>query len=490
VSGGILAQAKRLAKAHQSTSAVVIPDDVRGAMGYKPRPIQAALDGYDRRFNVRVLHRRFGKTVREVAKLIERATLCPYPNGRYAYMAPTYGLAEDIAWLYLKDFHGNLMRACGRDPEPLQQQGKLAVMVPTRNGNWSRVRLYGVDSPKQRIRGLYLDGGVGDEWAWIPPSVFNQQVRPMLSDKERGGLDLAGNRNQWFDFIFTPFGRNHAYRLYKDAEAWGAGKPVKQFDPAVDGEVDIYSDEWDARLYKASETGVITPSELASARVSMGPAKFAQEYDCSFDAAVEGAIYAKAVQELRDRGRIGEFPMLPLLPVNTAWDLGYDDATAIWFYQETAGQVRIIDYIEIVGASLERIVEKLAEKNYRYGHHLLPWDVVVGELGTGKTRASILKELGVRVTPVAKPKNWTDRVAAADAMLPLCVFNETTCADGIDRICLYRREYVELNGVYREKAIHDYNSHGADALGTLAMGRRRQRAEGEHDPHRDTHAVM
>lgn len=483
MAGGILAQTQRLVKAQQAKSAVILPDDIRAAMGYKPRSVQAELDGYDRRFNVRVLHRRFGKTVREVAKLIERAALCPYPNGRYAYLAPTYGLAEDIAWLYLKDFHGNLMRACGRNPEDYQQVGKLAVMVPTYGGNWSRVRLYGVDSPKQRIRGLYLDGGVGDEWAWIPPSVWTQQVRPMLSDKERTGVDLAGNRNQWFDFIFTPFGRNHAHTMFRRAELWSKGLPVREFDPVTDREQDVFSDEWDARLYKASQTGVIDPKELAQARVDMGAGKYEQEYECSFDAAVEGAIYARAIEALRVAGRVGHFPVNPLLPVHTAWDLGFDDATAIWFFQEIAGEVRLIDYLEITNAGLPRTVELLAEKNYRYGHHYLPWDVTVGELGTGKTRASVLKELGVRIVVVPKTKHVTDGIAAVEAMLPLCRFNEDKCAGGMDALVLYRREFVETDGVFREKPIHNQASHAADAMRTLAMGRRRQRLEGEIDPH-------
>lgn len=480
---GILAQTKRLAKDLQSKSAVTIPDDVRGAMGYKPRVIQAELDGFDKRFNVRVLHRRFGKTVREVAKLIERATLCPYPNGRYGYLAPTYGAAEDIAWLYLSDMHGKLMRACGRDPEPLQNKGDLSVLVPTRAGQWARVRLYGVDSPKQRIRGLYLDGVVFDEFAWIPWSVWAQQVRPMLSDDVRAGKDFAGNRNQWADFIFTPFGRNHAHRMFTRAELWSKGLPVREQDPVTDREVEVFSDEWDARLYKASQTKIIDPRELAAARVDMGAAKYEQEYECSFDAAVEGAIYAHEIEQLRAAGRIGIFPINPLLPVHTAWDLGFDDATAIWFYQEVAGEIRLIDYLEVINAGLPRIVELLAEKGYRYGIHLLPWDVVVGELGTGKTRASVLKELGVRITVVPKPKYVTDRIAATQAMLPLCRFHEGNTADGIDRVCLYRREYIEINGVYREKPIHDWSSHAADALGTLAMGRRKMRLEGERNPH-------
>lgn len=483
----LVGKAKQLAKLRQATRELVLPDDVDAAIGYRPRPLQHQLTEQDRRFNVHVLHRRFGKTVMKVRKLIHHAVHCPFPNGRYAYLAPTYSQAEDIAWAYLEEFHTRFCAAAGIEPEKWKDKSKLACWFPTRLGSKARVRLYGVDSPKQRIRGLYLDGVVFDEFAWIPMSVWTEQVRPMLSDDVRQGIDEFGRPNQWADFIFTPAGRNHAYTLFRRAETWFRGLPV--IDHVDDGEEEeVYSEEWTAALYKASETGVIPERELRNALRDMGKAKFEQEYECSFDAAIEGAIFADQIEDLRNRGAIGRVRYNPLMPVNTAWDLGWDDATAIWFFQDHGEEIAVIDYYEATGAGLDHYADVLADRGYRYGYHLFPHDVEVHELGTGKSRASVLRQLGVRVSTVPKHKKQ-DGITAARALLPMCRFDEVRCAEGLDRLSLYRREYDERRQVFRENPLHDWASHGADAFICLAVGRRRARG-GAGDPHKAVAAQL
>lgn len=477
----LLGKAKQLADLIETTRPVELPDDFDQIIGYRPRPLQAELNSRDRRFNMRVLHRRFGKTVMEVRKLCNHAHFCPFENGRYAYLAPTYSQAEDIAWVYLESYHQKFCDAAGLDARKWQDKSKLAVWFPTRKGSKARVRLYGVDSPKQRIRGLYLDGVVFDEWAWIPMSVWTEQVRPMLSDDVRQGVDELGRSNQWADFIFTPAGRNHAYTMFRKAQIWDRGLPVvEKTNEGVEEEV--FRDDWSAALYKASETGIITARELRDARSDMTQAKYDQEYECSFDAAVEGAIFAEQIEELRSRGRIQRIPYNPLLPVNTAWDLGWDDATAIWFWQERGEEPAFIDYYEASGAPLTHYADILADKRYRYGYHLFPHDVAVHEIGSGKSRESILRELGIRVSIVPKVKVKSDAISAGQALLPRCAFDEVHCAEGLDRLALYRREYDEKNQVFRQNPLHDWASHGADAFMTAALGRRRV-FRPDTDPH-------
>lgn len=451
-----------------------LPDDIHELTGYEPRPLQAELASNERRFNVQVIHRRFGKSVAKIAKLIERAVECPLPDGRFAYCAPTYAMAEDIAWHYLINMTDAIP---GRD----DNRGRLSVTIPSRIGSTSRIRLYGLDSPKQRMRGLYLDGCVFDEFAFIPPSAWTEQVRPMLADQNRAGVDRKGRVNQWADFIFTPFGRNHAYTTFRNAQLWMAGEPVTVNDGSVQREV--YRHDWSAALYRASETGILSQEELDAARVAMGSSKYLQEFECSFDAAVEGAIFARQLEEAKSQGRITAVPWHKLLPVNTAWDLGWDDATAIWFFQQLGDEVRIIDYYEASGADLAHYADVLAEKAYRYGYHLLPSDVEVHELGSGKSRRTILQQLGIRVTAVPQYSPKKDGIPAAQALLSRCVFDGGRCADGLDRLALYRREYDEKNQVFRENPKHDWASHGASAFMQLAMGIRRNSAGyGAHGP--------
>lgn len=481
----LLTKAKQLQDYISQSRGVVIPEDVHAAIGYDPRPLQARIASELRRFSVVVVHRRFGKTVMCITELIDAGVECPFPDGRYAYMAPTYGMAEDIAWLYLEGYVRELLKEIETDrPDKYIVPSRLSAFIPTRRGSFSRIRLYGVDSPKQRLRGLYLDGGVGDEWPHIPPSVFTEQVRPMLSDENRAGVDDTGRRNQWFIFVFTPFGRNHAYGLFRDGKLWSEGKPVMRGPEG--NQSPIFRNDWYATLYRASETGVLTRQELGDALLDIGQAKYDQEYECSFDAAVEGAILARQIEELRERGRITLVPWTREMPVGTSWDLGWDAATAVWFWQFAGSdpitgvpQIKIIDYDEAVGLSLPEWAERLATKPYSYmaDGMFFPHDVEHAEIGSGKTRKAILRECGVRVRTTAKPPTKADGIAAMQSLLPRCYFDESACADGLDRLSLYRREYDDNLQRFRDKPLNDWASHGADAFQTLALGLRRYRVD-------------
>lgn len=453
----------------------VLPEDIREYIGYKPRQAQADLEEMERRFNVWVMHRRFGKTVYEIVKLIDRAIECPYDDGRYAYFAPTHKQAKDIAWHYLVAYGEQIEGS-------VLQKGELALVVPTRRGSTARIKLYGLDTPKQRIRGLYLDGAVFDEYAWIPPSAWEQQVRPMLMDRNRNGNDRHGRRNQWCDFIFTPFGRNHAHTLFKRAETWMAGKAVPIRDVVSDVVEWIKSDQWACCILKASETGILDADELKQAKAEIGSSKYEQEMECSFDAAVEGAIFARQLEEAKAQGRVGNVPWNRLLPVNTAWDLGMDDATAIWFFQQVGDQVRFIDYYEASGCTLDHYAEILAaKKGFLYGYHLMPHDVEVRELGLigkEKTRRGVLNNLGIQVRESDIVANYSpqgDGIPAAQALLARAVFDEERCAEGLDRLALYRRAYNEKLQTFTPAPVHDWASHGASALQQCAMGIKKAR---------------
>jgi phage terminase large subunit len=473
---GLLTKVTALLKDHEepATKKIVMPpDDLDAVIGYSPRPLQQWLEERERRYNFEVMHRRFGKTVMKIRKLMYRASCCPFERGRFAYMAPTYAQAKDIAWAYLYEYALRVYEELGLKEREWVDRSELAVYLPTWAGTTSRIRLYGVDSPKQRIRGLYLDGVVFDEFAQIPPSVWSEQVSPMLLDENRRGLDDAGLVNQWADFIFTPFGRNHAYTMFKHADAWSRGEPVRMVNPDTGFQEEIMDEdkEYFAALMKASETGVLNAKELRKHRRKPGmtQAKFDQEMECSFDAAVEGAIFAQDIEEARSQGRIKRVPWMKFLPVHTCWDLGWDDATALWFFQIQGGGLRFIDYYEGVNAGFDHYASVLADKGYRYGKMFFPHDVVNGELGTGKTRRSVLEELGIRVTVVPKHP-LPDGLAAVHAILPKSEFDATRCAEGLDRLSLYRRDYDEKLQIMKQNPVHDWSSHGADALRIGAMG--------------------
>ncbi len=398
---------------------------------YQRRPSQEHLHASLKRFNVLVAHRRFGKTVFSINELVSKATANKHESSRYAYIAPLLSQAKDVAWEYLK-------RYATRVQDTVVNESELRVDLPA----GSRIRLYGADNP-DRLRGLYLDGVVLDEYAQMPPRLWPEVIRPTLAD-----------RNGWAIFIGTPMGRNAFCELYEAARA----------DP-----------NWFTALFRASETGIIAKEELAAAAAAMSDDQYAQEFECSFDAAVVGSYYGKLLAQAEAEGRVGEVPWEPQLPVHTAWDLGIGDSTAIWFCQIAGGERRLIDYYESSGVGLDHYAGVLRGKPYRYGDHILPHDAEVRELGTGLSRVETLRQLGVSPR-VLRPDKIEDGINAARILLPLCRFDAGNCARGIEALRQYRREYDERLKAFRGRPLHDWTSHAADAFRYLAMGLRRDEA--------------
>ena len=400
--------------------------------GYRPRPGQRQLHDDRARFKVVVAHRRFGKTVYAVMELLRGAAEVQAEAPRLAYVAPFYRQAKAIVWDYLKRFAGAIEGARFHESE-------LRCDLP----NGARISLYGADDPDS-LRGLYFDGVVLDEFAQMDPRVWSEVIRPALAD--RGG---------WAIFIGTPMGRNSFWKLHEQAKT-AAG--------------------WRAALFRVSETGVIPEAELAAARATMSEAEYAQEFECSFDAAIRGAYYAREIAAAEGDGRIGRVAHEPRLPVHTAWDLGVGDATAIWFYQVSGREVRIIDYYEANGFGLDHYARELQRRGYVYGDHILPHDARVQELGSGKTRVETLTALGFRPR-VLDAHKLDDGISAARLLLPRCWFDAAKCARGLEALRHYRTEWDARRQDFRDRPLHDWASHAADAFRYLAMGLREAREE-------------
>lgn len=370
-------------------------------------------------------HRRAGKTVACIADLVDAALRCKRKNGRYAYLAPYYTQAKDVAWVYLKDMVAPI-------PGATVNESELRVDLP----NGARVRLYGADNA-DRLRGLFLDGIVMDEYADMRPSVWGQVIRPALSD-----------RQGWAVFIGTPKGHNEFHDKWLEAVS----------DPA----------EWYAMMLRASDSGLLPDEELADARKRMTPEQYEQEYQCSFEAAILGAYFGKEIAQLERDGHICELPYEKALPVHTAWDLGIGDSTAIWFFQVVGSEIRVIDHYEAHGHGLPHYASVLASKPYQYGDDYVPHDAKVRELGTGRTRIETLQQLGRKPKLVPSHKIM-DGINAARLSMPIVWFDRTRCADGIEALRQYRADFDEKTRAFKDNPRHDWTSHSADAFRYLAM---------------------
>jgi len=391
--------------------------------GYKPREqqrqIHEAVAGS--RFVVVVAHRRMGKTVAALNQLIHLALTCEKENPRYAYIAPTYGQAKRVAWDYLVNF-----------TRPLDATANISELRVDFYGR--RIQLYGSDNPDS-LRGQYFDYVVLDEIGDQNPKIWNEIIRPALADRLGGAL-----------FLGTPKGANH-FKDFRDRAETEQGWALKEF--------------------KASQTSILAIEELDAARREMGEEKYLQEFECSFSAAVEGSYYGKIINSLPAE-RFGEFARDDLLKTYTAWDLGVGDSTAIWVAQVMGKEIRLIDYYENHGVGLDSYVRWIKDNNYGAAEHILPHDVEVRELGTGKSRKEVLQELGLSITVCAR-LSVDDGIQAARRILPDCWFHPKA-KHGLDCLRNYRRDYDEKRNVYYDKPLHDYSSHGSDAFRYLAVG--------------------
>lgn len=393
----------------------------------KARRQFAGLLTTDKRWSIIVAHRRAGKTVGCVQKTIKSALECTLVSPRFGYVAPLYRQAKDVAWTYLK----RMTLPLGAVPN----ESELRVDLPGDR----RIRLYGADNPDS-LRGIYLDGVVMDEYADMRPSVWGEIVRPMLAD-----------RSGWAAFIGTPKGRNEFYQLWRQA----------QDDPET----------WYAAMLRASETGLLSQSELDDARRTMTPEQYEQEFECSFEAAILGAFFGREIAEAERAGRITEVPYEPELPVHTVWDLGIGDATAIWFFQVVGQEIRVIDHYENVGHGLKHYATELDSRPYEYGLDYVPHDARVKELGTGRTRVETLIGLGRKPQLVPNHKIM-DGINAARITIPVCWFDRDKCSDGLEALRQYRAEFDEKLRTFKDAPRHDWASHSADAFRYLAMAYR------------------
>jgi phage terminase large subunit len=222
-------------------------------------------------------------------------------------------------------------------------------------------------------------------------------------------------------------------------------------------------------MLKASDTGLIPESELALAKRDLSEEQYAQEFECSFDAAVVGAYYGKLMARAEAERRITDVPYEPAAAVWTSWDLGIRDATAIWFAQVVGRQIRVIDYYEASGVDLGHYVREIGARPYVYAGHIVPHDAQAKELGTGKSRLEVLESLGLKNLQLAPMHRLEDGINAVRVFLPKCWFDAEKCARGIDALKLYRAEYDDKLQALRPRAVHDWTSHAADAFRYLPL---------------------
>lgn len=396
--------------------------------GYTPRGQFMGLHLRKQRWAIAVCHRRAGKTVACINDLIDASLRCRHKDPRYGYVAPLYSQAKDVAWNYLKQYTTPI-------PGVKINESELYVELP----GGRRIRLYGADN-YERLRGLYFDGLILDEYGDMDPRAWQEVLRATLAD-----------RQGWAVFIGTPRGLNHFAEAWQEAQ----GK-----------------ESWFTLRLPASQTGLLLESELRDARNTMSEDQYLAEFECSFEASVVGSYWGREMQLAEKEKRIASVPYNPDLPVHTWWDLGITDAMAIWFTQDVGRSVAVIDHYENSGEGFQHYAKILNEKQYLYGTHNFPHDIKQpGSYEEPKTRFEIAQSLfGNRSCFIVPNVPQMDGIDKARSFIKRCWFDRDNTMKGRLALVSYQKKWDAQRKVFLAHPVHNWASHTADAFRYLAVG--------------------
>lgn len=407
---------------------------------YSPRKQFREFHNRTQRWACLVAHRRAGKTVAAINDIIRAAITCKSPMALFGYVAPYRSQAKSVAWDYLKYF--------ARPVTKVTNESDLIIELL----NGAKIRLFGADNA-DAMRGLGFDGLYLDEYGDFKPSVWGNVVRPALSDKQG-----------WCVFGGTPKGKNQFWSIYETSRK--------------------LPNEWFTLSLPASQSKLLPESELEAAKAQLAEDQYLQEYECSFEAAILGAIWGTEMRKLTEDGRITMVDNQIEVRTHTAWDLGHTDDTAIWWYQVIANEIHIVDFFALSGGTIEEFVAKIKEKPYNYGKHYLPHDAKARTLASGGKSVieQMATHLGINNLAIVPSLSVQDGIQAVRMALPKCWFDAEKCADGIEALRQYQREYDEDKKAFRQTPKHDWTSHPADAMRMLAISWREEPTVKPPDP--------
>lgn len=390
---------------------------------------------------IEIAHRRWGKD--EIA-LNVTCELAHRRVGSYWHCLPEYGQARKALWTAVNAHTGKRRLFEAFPPEICDNINDTEMFIRLKCG--STWQMIGSDRFDATV-GAGVAGITYSEWALANPSAWAYH-RPMLEEN-----------NGWAMFITTPRGRNHAYSMYEMARN---------------------NPRWFAERSSIYETKALSQEQLDESLAEyiaiygedIGRAQFEQEYECSFNAAILGAFYAREMVAVRREGRIDAIEAIEGRPVHRAWDIGVKDDTSIWWFQVVGAQVFILDCYTASGVGLDHyadvIRKRAAEHGWKDGIDFVPHDAKIKEWGTGRTRVETMR--GENLTPQLVPMaTKMDGINATRLTLARCIFHPRTEDVGISALEQYRREWDDDKKAFKASEVHDWTSHLADAFRYLSM---------------------
>jgi hypothetical protein len=402
---------------------------------FKPRKYQEPffkyMNGRGKRA-VLVHHRRAGKDICSwnfmIYSAFERV-------GIYYYIFPTYSQGKKVLW---DGMTKEGFKFINYIPKELIEGKPNSTEMKIKLTNGSLIQVIGSDN-YDSIMGTNPTGCVFSEYSLQDPNAW-QFVRPILD----------ANPDSWAIFVFTPRGANHAKDLYDMAKK---------------------DHNWFCQTLTVEDTGVVSQEIIEKARAEgMSEDMIQQEYFCSFNQGIVGAYYVKYLKEARDDRRIGHVPYDTQLRVNTAWDLGINDSTAIVFFQLHGKEIRIIDYYENSGEGLPHYAKVIFDKPYIYDTHYAPHDIAARDLSHGLSRHQVAANLGLNFTILKTLKlGKMEAIEGVRGRFNRFWIDETKCERLIKCLENYRKVWNEKMQIFYEQPLHNWASHGADAVSYMCF---------------------
>ena len=445
------------------------------AYSWAPRPYQLPLWQYLQRGGKHaeeIAHRRWGKD--EV--LMQHAAICTFERtGTYWHMLPLQTQVRKAIWKAVNP-HTSRRRIEDAFPEKYFKHNDSEMLVTNRTTG-STWQCIGSDN-FQGVIGSPPVGIVYSEWALANPYA-RAYLRPILAEN-----------NGWQAFITTPRGKNHAYNSFMNAKK----------DPDAFTEVcDVY------------QTGVIGPEELLKILIEYkdlygeenGLALYQQEFECSFEAALIGTYYGSEFKSIDKEGRIKRVEHNPDWPVHCAMDIGRNDATCIWFWQNIHGRNYIIDMWVESGRDPDWVAGVISGKQtsiniignphdggskieveyggdmpdfrhhqeYEIGSIWIPHDGAAKTfVAKGKTvHEQLASVFGWGKVKVCPNLSVQDGIQSSRYFLNNCEIDERVDVEGMRQ---YRREWDDTMRRFKDRPLHDWCSDVADGWRYMAIANR------------------
>lgn len=350
------------------------------------------------------------------------------------YCLPEFSHGRRVIWDNIDNSGLPLLSHIPKDC--IKTMSKQEMKIEFVNG--SIFQIVGADSYDKLVGAnpkivVFSEYGITNPRAW-------DYLRPILDSPENNGVAI---------FVGTPRGKNHFFDLYRMAKA----------NP----------DRWYSETITNADTKLLSDSDISRLkREGMSEEMVLQEFYCSWEMGMEGSYYSRYLGAVDREDRKGHLPLDLSYKVHTAWDIGLD-ATSVVFFQLVGNEIRIIDHYEDSNTSIQKVFSEILSRKYIYGKHFAPHDGNNRNVMTGISCVDVARQMGLDMDVIPNDASIMDGIELVKGMFPRFWFDGDKCEYLLKCLLNYHAEYDEGLKKYRDKPLHDYSSHASDATRYMAL---------------------